>query len=425
MQASIRFFCLFLAICCASLGPQRAAAQATLTSDDFFQRGNEAFLEGDLRSAADFYTEALALEPAHASARFNRGVAYFKRNQWSRASDDFDLYLRDHKDDPEANAYRGQTAYQLQNFSEAVHYYSKALETPGNDSLRIDRGLAHFATHNLEAALQDFREAARVAPANIEAWLGYGNTLREMGDPANALPCYEKAYDLRPADPRPIFNMGIALFNLNKYEEAIERFDQTLRLNSRYAKALAHRAGCFFYLDRFAEAAADAHRALNLAPNLPEAYHVIGLLEINDGHLELAERIFSEALEFSPDNSELLAGRALARQKLRKFEDAREDADAAIAYRPSNGEAYFIRASVRKATQDDLGACADYQKANTYGYRPFADMDGTVFCEGLSDSLEAKKDGREHLCVDRVTRRSGRRATTRPPGPPPQRPVGR
>lgn len=393
MPNSVRFAGLFLVCALAAAWPNGAAAQADslLAAEQYFQRGNELFEEGDLMQAIDYYAQALVFDPKHARARVNRGLVHFKRNQWSRASDDFDKYLQSHPNDTVILVHRGQAAYMLQNFSDATHYLSLALQLAEDAGVRVDRGLAYFAARNWEAALQDFREATRLAPRLGEAWLGYGNVLQEMGDYENALQLYQQAHTLDSGDPRPIFNMGVVLCKLYKYEEAIEQFDAMLRTHDRHALALAHRAACHFHLGRFEEAAADANRALTLAPDLPEAYHALGLLEMEKGDFALAERIFTEALDFQPDNSELLAGRGLARLKLRKNEDALEDLDAAVAYDTRNGAAYYIRASLRKKMHNDVGACEDYRQANKYGYLPFPDMDGTVFCEGYPDGIEAKK----------------------------------
>lgn len=397
MQTSIRFsgFVLGFLLACAVAFPGQATGQEP-DADTYFRQGFEAHEQGDPRSAIASYSEALNLDRDHEKARFNRALAYFSLNKWMKCSDDLDHYIRLRPDDRAALEQRADAALMLKNFSDATHFYGRAIGIADGARTRTNRGLAYFEARNIEAALQDFRAALQLDSLFYEAWLGYGNAFYQIGEYENAIACYQKALQLGSDNPGLTYNIGIALFKLGQYETAIEQFNKDMSLRGPNAYALAQRAACYFNLDRFEEAEADANLASGRSPHLPEALHVIGLLQIRAERYEEAEQTFSKSLDFEPNHSELLAGRSLVRLKQRRYEEALEDAESAIAYGPTNGDAYYIRASLRKLANDKPGACDDYQKANNYGYRPLPDMDGTVFCEGLSDGLEVKKDGGEH-----------------------------
>lgn len=76
-----------------------------------------------------------------------------------------------------------------------------------------------------------------------------------------------------------------------------------------------------------------------------------------------AERLYSAALDKTPDDIDLLIDRAFARAEGERFWDAITDLDAALSRDPKRADAYLYRASAHKALSNYRQALADIDQA--------------------------------------------------------------
>lgn len=61
----------------------------TKTAQEFYKLGNKAFHKGEYERAVMFYDEAIKMDDEHASAYYNRGLAYKKLGKHATAEEDF------------------------------------------------------------------------------------------------------------------------------------------------------------------------------------------------------------------------------------------------------------------------------------------------------------------------------------------------
>ncbi len=383
---------LVAAFCLAISPAPRLFSQtqrSPIGADAFYKRGREAFKTGDFRTAIDCFSAALDRQLDKHEARFNRALAYIETEQWTRAAADLDQYLAQNPTEATALEKRGDVAFQLEKPDDAAKFYSRALFLGESARLHTNRGLAFLGSRNMEKAFLDFQEAIRLDSTDRQAWLGLANTFLEIHDFGQAAKIFQVCLADRATDSKNRFNFGIALAELGRFEEAISQFSLLLE-SGPDAEVLARRAYCFFRLGNFEQARADAVFANNLDVRNSFAYNTLAHLELQQEHFALAERIFSEALEWDNFSGKSYAGRGYARYKKRDYAAALDDLNAAIQLDPGRGEHWYVRACIRLMLDDRLGACRDYQDALKIGYDPFTEEDSTVFCEGLSEGLEPK-----------------------------------
>ena len=92
---------------------------------------------------------------------------------------------------------------------------------------------------------QDAAASLRAALALGEqaAWQNeLGELLEEEGQPAEALPCFQRALYLDPKEPLHHRNVGVALERLHRYEAAREVLQEAVKLRPDYKDALGHLA---------------------------------------------------------------------------------------------------------------------------------------------------------------------------------------
>ncbi|MCI0423037.1 MAG: tetratricopeptide repeat protein, partial [Acidobacteria bacterium] len=115
-------------------------------------------------------------------------------------------------------------------------------------------------------------------------------------------------------------------------EKAIGYFEQALRVEPKYARAWAglsevhHRQGDWGYVpfdEVFAKARKEAEKALELDPNLAEAYVAKGWIKrVYDWDWTGADAAYQLALELEPANADVVSGAAVLAFTLGRFDEA-------------------------------------------------------------------------------------------------------
>lgn len=80
-----------------------------------------------------------------------------------------------------------------------------------------------------------------------------GITLVCLGKYEEAIQCYEQAIEIDPNDAVAWSNKGITLGWLGKYEEAIKAADEAIRIDPDFAKAYDIKGNAFYELGRHDE----------------------------------------------------------------------------------------------------------------------------------------------------------------------------
>jgi len=79
-----------------------------------------------------------------------------------------------------------------------------------NTEQLIAQGNSYREQHQPEQALQQYALAMATDRGSSSAFNNYGNVLREVGDPAGAVPFLQRAIQLDPANVTHHFNLAVA-----------------------------------------------------------------------------------------------------------------------------------------------------------------------------------------------------------------------
>ncbi|MEZ5399521.1 MAG: tetratricopeptide repeat protein [Bryobacteraceae bacterium] len=171
------------------------------------------------------------------------------------------------------------------------------------------------AVNILEPAVRRWPEDGKLASLLESAHLGEGMTRLDAGDNDAALTHLERAVALVPNDVEALLNLGRALHNLNRGEEALEVFDRTLATDPQAPLAQFHRGMAFQALGRFEEAITAIGAELAVNPEHAPARLIRGLALMGRGDAQAALPDLRASVEAMP--ADATAPFALARCLMR------------------------------------------------------------------------------------------------------------
>lgn len=137
------------------------------TYEEWFNRGSERYLEGDLNGAARAYGEAVILNSEETGPYFNRGIVYIKMGELDKALDDYSAVIRLNPDYAEAYNNRGWAYLQKGLFDLAMQDCTQALAlNPDMATAYHTRGMAYKGKGLLDRARDDFQKSCELGDIN-------------------------------------------------------------------------------------------------------------------------------------------------------------------------------------------------------------------------------------------------------------------
>jgi tetratricopeptide (TPR) repeat protein len=167
-----------------------------------------------------------------------------------------------------------------------------------------------------------------------------GSALNNQGKWDEATPHFERALQIEPDYPEAQENLGVALVNQGELEEAIQHFDRALQLNPYSAAAHYDLGDALATQGKLADAIQQFERALQCRPDFAAAHYDLGLALANQGKWDEAIQHFDQALHLKLDltDAKYILGVALATQK--KWDEAIELYKEALQGKPDFAEAH-------------------------------------------------------------------------------------
>jgi tetratricopeptide (TPR) repeat protein len=166
-----------------------------------------------------------------------------------------------------------------------------------NASKRISRGLSEQETGDWKAALNSFRESARLDPVRASAYLLIGDALGRLGEWAEAVENYQNAIRLDPRYADAYNNLGIALLEIGRDSDAIAAYAKAIEIDSNHANAYFNLGKFLARRDKFDIASELFEKALAIQPLHAYAHLELGALQEKSGFLERAASSYRRSME--------------------------------------------------------------------------------------------------------------------------------
>ena len=133
-------------------------------------------------------------------------------------------------------------------------------------------------------------------------------------------------------------NLGVALERANRIQEAIEHYEEALRIKPEYAEADYNLGGALVRLGRGQEAVGHYEQALRVRPDFAAAHNNLGAALVRLGRVQEAVGHYERVLRMRPDSAEAHNNLANALARFGKIPEAVKHYEQALQLNPDYGE---------------------------------------------------------------------------------------
>ena len=191
----------------------------------------------------------------------------------------------------------GDTAYQRQDYKEAVVNFTEAIKkNPQNAKCYVNLGNARYNLNDYEGALANYNQALKINRQEVKAYVNRGNAYYMMADYSTdpekeykqAIADFTTAINIDKNDVEAYIRRGIVRFEITKYinnslqeyQKSIADFTEAIKLNSSKVEAYFQRGLVRYqiaqyssnYVAEYKRAIADFTEALKINPRLAKVY---------------------------------------------------------------------------------------------------------------------------------------------------------
>jgi tetratricopeptide (TPR) repeat protein len=191
---------------------------------------------------------------------------------------------------------------------------------------------------------------------------------------------------------KELFDEGINLFKSARYQQAVDKFSELIKLAPGNADAYKNRGVTYMKQTKFDLAIEDFEKAKELFPELKGLYSNLGVAWYYKKDYNKAIENYDIEINMSPQSSVAYFNRALCLAELDRNEDALDDLEQTLKLKPDFYWAICYKADLLAQAGKDIQAVGIYEEAinldskNTYAKEKLA---------LLKEQIKEKNKGKE------------------------------
>lgn len=223
-------------------------------------------------------------------------------------------------------------------------------------------GLAYLKLGRYEEAVASLRQGLKRNPDNTTLLTNLGNALWRAGAKDEGIDCLKRALELDPDMLEANTILGAFYFERHEIDKAEELLRRALAKNPRHFEAMNNLAGVLLHqlqrgdIKDSQESVDICRRLVAIGPDIPDLHQKLArALEEADEH-QLAVKALEEVLRLEPDNLEARMRLSRLQMVLGNFDQAGEQARAALEQKDKAEGAYhtLLESSAAELTPQDL-----------------------------------------------------------------------
>ena len=177
-----------------------------------------------------------------------------------------------------------------------------------------------------------------------------------------AIDCYNQSIKINPNYIESWVNKGVALRKLLKYNDAIECLEKALEINPNIATMWCNKGHIYMKLLQFEDALQCIEKALEINPNLAIAWNNKSIIFMKLNRFEDALQCIEKSLEINPNLEMAWSNKGLIFMKLHQLEEALLYFEKAIGINPNLTTGYLNRGLIFMKLKEFDDALLSFEK---------------------------------------------------------------
>ena len=183
----------------------------------------------------------------------------------------------------------------------AVENYRQATSiNPGYAEAYFNIGIVLARKHELEESARAYNKAITVKPDYADAYNNLGNSLRDLKRDKEAEIAYRQALHIKEDYADAHYNLGNILQSQGKLKQAIISYETALRVKED-ADTYYNMANTLKEQNKLEEAINSYNKSIGLKPNFAESYNNMGVALLLQGKAQESINSLNKALLIQPD----------------------------------------------------------------------------------------------------------------------------
>ncbi len=247
--------------------------------------------------------------------------------------------------------------------AEAVELLTKLLAEDGSNlDARSERAWRNTVLRNPEAVLADAEVLRAIQPKSPDGWVWGGAALDRLDRHREAMEWYDEAVRLAPNRYSTRIYRAELFLAMGEYQRALADCDRAIELMPRLADAFALRARIRYVQGDRKIFLDDLETSLSIDPDCGLALTLRGRHLLEEGKLQEAYDSLHRALSAAPASVDVLVDLGKTLNELGRHGEAVEYFAKALSYSPNSIAAHTNRAQAYEALGESELAVADYTR---------------------------------------------------------------
>jgi tetratricopeptide (TPR) repeat protein len=177
---------------------------------------------------------------------------------------------------------------------------------------------------NIVNALKDFETASKLSPINYAIYIDWGVALFNQNKYKEAIEKYKKAIDINPNDADAYSNWGLVLGRQKKYKETIKKYKKAVEINPNHANAYSNWGDLLLKQNKYEKAINKCKKAIEINPNHAIAYYNWGEALLKQNKYEKAINKCKKVVEITPNDADAYHNWGKALEAMGKPKEAKK-----------------------------------------------------------------------------------------------------
>lgn len=321
-------------------------------------------IKGDISLAEKNFRKAIDIGHIKAFLSWQQLTDIFERTD--RLDEGIAICKKGIKDHPDDSLLYGRLAYiysKQDNQEEALKTYKKANElNPDDATILVNLALAmDRLNYPYDEVFLIYKNAVEKNPTDAMINFNFGSYIARSGNPEQALPYFQRSKELNPAYSESWYNLSVALYQLDKYNEAIANATEMIEQFGDIIKVHYLLGECHYFNETMEDARHHYEKTVELDPSNHLSYYRLGLIHAGRNEVDMTIKYWEKVIEIAPSNIQAWGDLGRAYMVVGRVDDAERIFKEAISIDSSLIGLHYELAHVY-AVKQEYETCKDILK---------------------------------------------------------------